>query len=421
MKKRELKKRVVIVGGGFAGIRAAKKLKASLFEITLIDKNNHHLFQPLLYQVASAGLGASDIAEPIRSILSNRKHIEVLMDEVTGVDTTRKIVRGKKRNIPYDYLILAPGSKYNYFSHPEWEKQAPSLKTIEDALNIRKKVLIAFENAEMAKDNAEREAYLNFVIVGGGPTGVELAGSLAELSRQALKKDFKNIDPKKARILLVEMGKKILPSFDSSLSQKALKALQRLGVEVKTESTLEEVTEKGVVISGKFFPSKTVLWAAGVVAAPIKDWIKCETDRVGRVKVLSDLSVPHYPEIFVLGDAAYVEQKGKLLPGIAPVAIQQGKYIATLLKEKLEGKVTKHFHYFDKGQLATIGRSFAVAEIGKLRLSGFFAWLLWLAVHIFFLIDFQNRVLVFTQWAWSYFTFRRGARVILFEDLPPSK
>jgi len=408
--------RVVIVGGGFGGLSVARELKKTQARVTVVDRNNYHLFQPLLYQVATAGLSPGDIAEAIRSILKRQKNTEVIMAEVSRIDLVARRIFFGEQTLPYDYLVLAPGAQYQYFGHLDWERWAPGLKTVEDALEIRKKILYAFECAELEEDPARRQALLTFVIVGGGPTGTELAGAIAELAHRGFAADFRRIDPGKARILLIEAGPRILPSFEEGLSKKAEQALERLGVEVKTRHAVEEVRETGATVNGEFIPSHTVLWAAGVAASPMIQQLNCPVDRQGRAMVEPSLSLPGHPEVFVIGDAARVEQQGQPLPGIAPVAMQQGRYVGKRIREGIQGKKSSgEFRYIDKGELATMGRSFAVAEIGRWKFAGFFAWLLWLFVHIFFLIGMENRVLVFIQWAWMYFTYERGARMITFK------
>jgi NADH:ubiquinone reductase (H+-translocating) len=438
--------RVVIVGAGFGGLNAAQALASASVSITVIDRKNHHTFQPLLYQVATAGLSPGEIAAPIRSILHRHKNIEVLMAEVTGFDLERRVVqtsvqsetqddaRNEIQEIPYDSLIVAAGASHAYFGHDEWQALAPGLKTIEDALEIRRRVLLAFELAERRAAAGEGNDPLNFVVVGAGPTGVELAGTLAEICRHALANDFRAIDPRRARIHLIEGGPHVLAAYPEDLSRSALEQLQRLGVDVLT-STMVTKIEPGVIYMGgtpgqtKKMNAAVILWAAGVAASPLGQKLGVPIDRAGRVLVNPDLSLPEHPEVFVIGDlAAIKDASGKLLPGVAPVAILEGRFVAKLIRREVEragapsfprsvregggGDSRPPFHYFDKGSLATIGRSAAIAQFGKIHISGFMAWLAWLFVHILFLIGFQNRILVFIQWAWSYFTYERGARLI---------
>ncbi len=410
--------RVVIVGAGFGGLNAAQTLASAPVNITVIDRRNHHTFQPLLYQVATAGLSPGEIATPIRSILSGHKNIEVLMAEVTGFDLARKMVKASDHEIAYDFLIIAAGASHAYFGHEEWEALAPGLKNIEDALEIRRRVLLAFELAERRAAAGETAVPLNFAVVGAGPTGVELAGTLAEICRHALAHDFRAIDPRRARIHLIEGGEHVLPSYPQDLSRSALQQLQRLGVEVLT-STMVTRIEPGVIYMGEArMEAAVILWAAGVAASPLGKELGVPVDRAGRVLVQPDLSLPGHPEVFVIGDlAALKDASGKLLPGVAQVAIQQGRFVAHLIRREMgkEAGVAQSrpaFHYHDKGNLATIGRAAAVADFGRIHISGYIAWLTWLFVHIFFLIGFQNRMLVFIQWAWSYFTYERGARLI---------
>lgn len=426
--------RVVIVGSGFGGLQAAKALRDAPVQVTVIDKSNHHLFQPLLYQVATAGLSPADISAPIRSILRKQANTRVLMAEVTGVDTREQRVIAGDTSIPYDYLIVATGARHSYFGHNEWEQYAPGLKSITDATAIRRDILLAFEAAERESDLEKRDALLTFVLVGAGPTGVEMAGAIAELAHKALVSDFRNIDPKSARIILVEAGPKILAAFPDSQACRAQKALNRLGVEVRTSAAVENITADGVVIAGKFLAAKTVIWTAGVAASAAGQWLGAEVDRAGRVKVAGDLSLPDHSNVFVIGDTASVIQDGKPLPGVAPVAMQEGRYVASLIAQKVAGnsgnaankdkaketgKTTlPEFHYHDKGSLATVGRSFGIVDIGRFRLYGFFAWMMWLVIHIFYLIGFRNRFLVMFQWAWAYLTFQRGARLITFDAKP---
>ena len=408
--------RVVIVGAGFGGLNAAQALGHAQARITVIDRKNYHTFQPLLYQVATAGLSPGEIAAPIRSILSSHKNIEVLMAEVTGFDLDRRKVETPDGEIPYDYLIVAAGASHAYFGHEDWEPFAPGLKTIEDALEIRRRVLLAFELAERQVAAGAAAAPLNFVVVGGGPTGVELAGTLAEISRHALAHEYRAIDPKMAHILLLEGGPRVLPAYAEDLSRSAEEQLQHLGVEVRTSSVVTQIEPGAIYVGETRLLATVILWAAGVAASPLGKKLDAPVDRAGRVLVQNDLSLPGHPEVFVIGDlAALKDENGKMLPGVAPVAIQQGNYVAKLIDPEIEsGNVIPRppFHYWDKGSLATIGRAAAVAQFGKIHISGFIAWLAWLFVHILFLIGFRNRLLVFIQWAWSYVTYERGARLI---------
>ena len=415
--------RVVIVGAGFGGLNAAQVVANAPVQVTVIDRKNFHTFQPLLYQVATAGLSPGEIAAPIRSILRSHKNVEVLMGEVTGFNLERRVVETPDAEIPYDYLIVAAGATHSYFGHEDWEPFAPGLKTVEDALEIRRRVLLAFELAERQAAAGETEAPLNFVVIGGGPTGVELAGTLAEISRYALAHDFRSIDPARTHIVLIEGGPRVLPTYSEDLSRSAEEQLRGLGVEVRTSTMVTQV-EAGAVHLGETRLSATVvLWAAGVAASPLGKKLGAPIDRAGRVPVQPDLSLPGHPEVFVIGDlAAARDEHGKPLPGVAPVALQQGKYVAKVIRQEVErpdryrayGSVETRpaFHYWDKGSLATIGRAAAVAQFGKIHISGYLAWLSWLFVHIFFLIGFRNRLLVFIQWAWSYVTYERGARLI---------
>ena len=417
---------VIIVGGGFGGLNAARMLRNAPVRVTLIDRNNHHLFQPLLYQVATAGLSAADIAYPIRSVLTGQKNAEVVMAEVTGVDAAQKRVLMHDLSLTYDYLILATGAQDNYFGHDEWEAHAPGLKTIMQATDIRRHILLAFEAAELGTnfqspnnlqdlelDVARRNAYLTFILVGGGPTGVEMAGAIAELSRVALARDFRHIDPASTRILLLDAGPHLLAAFPEELSRKAQLELNRKGVEVRTGAKVEMVDEEGVIVNGERIYSKTVIWAAGVKASPAGQWLGVETDRAGRVKVNPNLSVPGLPEVFVIGDTAHAENNGKLLPGVAQVAIQSGAYVTKVIKARIAGRQEPGpFAYFDKGNLATVGRSFAILDSNGIRMSGFIAWLAWLGIHVMFLIGFRNRLSVMIQWVIAYLTYQRGARLI---------
>jgi NADH dehydrogenase len=412
---------VVIVGAGFGGLEAAQALRHAPVQVTVIDRNNHYVFQPLLYQVATAYLSPADISAPIRSVLRRQRNTEVLLAEVTDVDVAGREVlirdqtNGAERHIGYDYLILATGAGQSYFGHDEWEAYAPSLKTIPDATALRRKILLAFEEAEMAVDDPERvRRLLTFVVVGGGPTGVELAGAIAELAHRALRSDFRHISVSSTRILLVEALPRLLNTFPPSLSERALKKLQRLGVEVRLDKRVEQVDADGVVVEGERIEADTVIWAAGVKASPAGRWLGVETDRAGRVVVNGQLTVPEHPEIYALGDTANAAgADGKPLPGVAPVAMQQGRYVGESIRARVEGKgILRPFKYFNKGNLATVGRSFAIADFGFARVSGFIAWVLWLGVHILYLIGFRNRLLVMIQWAWAYFTYERGARII---------
>ena len=414
--------RVVIIGAGFGGLNAARSLAKAPLQITVIDRKNFHTFQPLLYQVATAGLSPGEIAEPIRSILRPYKNVEVLMAEVTGFDLERRVVETPELQIPYDYLVVASGATHSYFGHEDWEVFAPGLKTIEDALEIRRRVLLAFELAERQVAAGENETPINFVVIGGGPTGVELAGTLAEISRYALAHDFRAINPARTHILLIEGGPRVLPAYAEDLSRSAEEQLRRLGVEVRTSAMVTHLEAGAVCLGETRLPATVVLWAAGVAASPLGKRLGVAVDRAGRVPVQPDLSLLGHPEVFVIGDlSAAKDEHGKFLPGVAPVAIQQGKYVAKLIHKEVEASPRRNgraaatrapFHYWDKGSLATIGRAAAVAQFGKIHISGFIAWLSWLFVHILFLIGFRNRVLVFIQWAWSYVTYERGARLI---------
>jgi NADH dehydrogenase len=411
--------RVVIVGGGFGGLTAAIALKKAPVQITLVDKGNYHLFQPLLYQVATAGLSPADIASPIRGILSEQENTNVLMGEVEGVDYAGKKVLLADRSIEYDYLILATGARHSYFGHEQWEANAPGLKSIDDATRIRRKILLAFEHAESETDPEKKKALLTFVVVGAGPTGVELCGAIAELSHVTLAGDFRHIDPKSTKIVLIESGPRILAAFTPEIAHAATKRLESMGVEIHTGGRVENIDENGVRIGEKKIRSENVIWAAGVAPSPAGKWLNAATDKSGRVQVNPDLSVPGRPDIYVIGDTATLsppENHGKPLPGVAPVAMQQGRYLAKSLIARLKGKKVEPFKYIDKGNLATVGRAFAIAEYKGLKVSGFFAWVLWLVVHIYYLIGFRNRAIVLMEWAWGYLTFQRGARIIVGDD-----
>jgi NADH dehydrogenase len=423
------KHRVVIVGGGFGGLNAAQALRKAPVSVTVIDRRNFHLFQPLLYQVATAVLSPGDIASPLRLILRHQKNATVILGEVTAMDVEgRCVVLASGDAVPYDTLILAPGSTHSYFGHDDWETLAPGLKTIENALDIRRRILLAYEAAERATDPDERPAWLTFVVVGGGPTGVELAGALREIAQISVRDNFKHIDPAEACVLLVEAADRIIPPYTPDLSRRAQKQLERLGVTVMTQTKVTAIDDRSVTVEAQgqaqVIPARTVLWAAGVKASPLGralcESIGCETDRVGRVAVGPDLTVAGHPEIFIIGDLALAKgPDGKPLPGLAPVAMQQGDYVGKLVRARLAGKSMPPFHYRDKGSMATIGRAAAVAQIGPLRLGGYPAWLVWLFVHLMYLVDFENRFLVFVQWAWNYFTLNRGARLITGEALLP--
>lgn len=408
-------KHVVIVGGGFAGLNAAKVLgNRAGIRVTLIDRRNHHLFQPLLYQVAMAALSPAEIAAPIRHILAGSRNITVLQDEVTGVDPAGRTVTTPHATLPYDYLLLACGARHAYFGHEEWEEFAPGLKTIEQATEIRRRVLNAFEAAERSADPAEQRRHLTFVIVGGGPTGVELAGAIGEMSRFTLAQDFRHINPRLARIILIEAGPRILPSFSEKLANEATRDLEELGVQVWTASPVTGMDRDGVTVGRERVEASTILWAAGVQASDLGQALGARTDRLGRIVVEPDLSLADHSEIFVAGDQAhFAHGRATPLPGLAPVALQQGRAIARNILREVNGLPRQPFHYLDKGQLATIGRSKAIVEIGRLRFDGFLAWLAWLLVHIYYLIGFENRIFVTMRWAWSFFNFRRGARLIV--------
>lgn len=404
--------RVVIVGGGFAGLYAAKRLRREPVDLTVVDRRNHHLFQPLLYQVATAALNPSDIAAPIRSILRRQRNTRVILGDVIDIDKTRRVVVMADGELAYDYLIVATGATHSYFGNHAWEQFAPGLKSIEDALEIRRRVLLAYEAAEKESDPERRRALLTFVVVGGGPTGAELAGALAEIGRHTMERDFRAIDPSSVRVILVEGIDRVLSSFDPSLSRSAEAQLRKLGVEVRPNCRVTAIDEHGVTMGDETIDAATVLWGAGVQASPLARCLEVPLDKAGRVVVERDLSIPGFPELFVAGDLAHVEQDGKLVPGVAQPAMQEGVHAAANIVRRIRGDATTPFHYHDKGSMATIGRAAAIAEFSHLKLSGLPAWLAWLFVHILFLIGFRNRILVLVQWAWSYLTFQRGARLI---------
>jgi NADH dehydrogenase len=407
---------VVIVGGGFGGLYAARALAHVPVRITLLDRQNHHLFQPMLYQVATAALSSNEIATPIRSVLRHQQNVEVQLAEAVAVDSDRRTVQlADGSSINYDYLLLATGVRHSYFGHDEWEPLAPGLKSLEDAEEIRRRVLLAFERAEREADPVRRHAHLTFVVVGGGPTGVEVAGALAEVRRYALRRDFRHIDPRDATVMLLEGGPRLLPSYPPELSLRAKNELRRLGVEVREHALVTDVRPGYVVAAGWTIPTQTVVWAAGNVASPLTRTLGAPLDRQGRVLVEPDCSIPGHPEVFVIGDAAaYPDRKGAgvTLPGICPVAIQMGRFAADCVAGDLVGRPRRPFNYWDKGQLAVIGRGRAVADIWRLHFGGLLAWLIWIFVHIFFLIGFRNRVVVMFEWAWAYLTYERGARLI---------
>ena len=404
---------VVVIGGGFAGINAAKALFQVPVRVTVIDRKNHHTFQPLLYQVALAVLSPAEIASPIRSIMKRGANVQVLLGEVTGFDLQNRLVRIGETSLPYDYLIVAAGATHAYFGHPEWEEIAPGLKTIEDAIEIRRRVLLAFETAERDALIKGEHPALNFVVIGAGPTGVELAGAISDISRRYMEKDFRGIDPKQAKIILLEGGPRVLPAFPEDLSASAEKQLTDLGVEVRTNAMVTNVEPRCVTVGKERLAADVILWGAGVSASGLGKILGVPVDRAGRVLVSDDLSVPGHPEVFVVGDQAASRMKdGNMVPGLAPAAIQMGKFAARQIKRSLANKPREVFHYVNKGTLATIGRSKAVADLGKLHFSGYFAWLAWLFVHLLFLIGFRNRFMVMAEWAWDYVTYNHSARLI---------
>jgi NADH dehydrogenase len=407
------RKKVVVIGGGFAGLWAVRRLARAPVDITLIDRSNHHLFQPLLYQVATAGLAAPSIAAPLRHVLRGQDNVTVLMGEVQRVEAGAHRVVLADRSLDYDYLLVASGATHAYFGRDHWAPYAPGLKTLDDAFLIRRRVLSAFERAEGAAGDEERNAWLTFAVIGAGPTGVELAGTLAEIARHTLVRDFRHIDPRTARILLVEAGPRVLSTFTEKLSARARAQLEKLGVEVRTGAPVTDLGDGFLVIGGERVVARTVLWAAGVAASPLGKQLGADLDRAGRVRVAPDLSLPARPEIFVAGDLASIEQEGKPVPGVAPAAKQMGACAARNIEARIAGRATQPFHYRDFGSLATIGRHSAIAQLPNLRLSGIFAWWIWLLLHIYFLIGFRSRLIVLINWAWAYFTYARGARIIL--------
>jgi NADH dehydrogenase FAD-containing subunit len=422
--KNMAKPTIVIIGGGFGGLAAAKALRNTPADIALIDRTNHHLFQPLLYQVATSVLSSGQIGSPIRGILRRQKNTTVIMGEVTGVDKDRKcvIVRDADREgvpLPYDYLILATGASHSYFGHSEFEQYAPGLKTLGDAEAVRNKVLAAFELAEAEDDPSRHRDLLTFVLVGGGPTGVEMAGALAVLVRSTLRSEFRRIEPGSARIVLVDAGHRVLQQFPEDLSAAAKKRLESLGVDVRLGHPVDQIDADGVIVAGERIVSKTVIWTAGVAPSPAGKWLGVETDRAGRVRIQNDLTVPGYPEIFVIGDTASLDQDGKPLPGVAQVALQQGRYAGKLIHSRVTGgSAPRPFRYFDKGNMAVVGKGFAVLQSGKVHVSGLAAWFVWAAVHLQFLATSSLRLAVFLQWVWTYFTGQRGDRLIVEHHKP---
>ena len=404
--------RVVVIGSGFAGLAVIQGLKRAPVDVTVIDRQNFHLFQPLLYQVATATLNPSDIASPIRRIVRHQKNVETQLADVTGFDLDRKVVILADGEVPFDTLVVAAGATHSYFGHPEWEEYAPGLKSIEDALAIRRRMLLAFEAAEREPDEELRREWLTFVIVGAGPTGVELAGALRDVAQMTLARDFTHIDPASARVVLLEGSPRVLPPYVPELSESAKRQLEGLGVEVRVGAMVTNIDAEGVEVGDERINARTVLWAAGVAASPLGKALGAPLDRAGRVLVEPDLTLPGHPDVYVLGDLAYLEQNGKPVPGVAPAALQMGRHTARNIARTVRGKAREPFRYVDKGSLATIGRGAAVAQIGSRKISGFLAWFLWMSVHIFFLIGFRNRVLVMLQWAWAYLSYDRGARLI---------
>jgi NADH dehydrogenase len=405
---------VVIIGGGFGGMAAARALRDAPVDVTVIDRRNHHLFQPLLYQVATAGLSPADIAGSIRSILRDQPNTRVLLDEVCRIDRVARMVH-LRGNCPlqYDWLIVATGARHSYFGKDEWAPHAPGIKTIDDATAVRRRVLIALEKAETEIDKATRDALLTFVVVGGGPTGVEMAGAIAELARQSVSKDFRHITPHCSKVWLVQKADRLLPSFPQELSAKARAALENLGVKVRLQGNVEEILPAGVNVSGEFIPARTVVWAAGVMASPAAEWLGCTPDRSGRVNVDTMLNPHGSHDIFVIGDTARcIDVTGRECPGVAPAAKQQGRYVAQAIVDRLAGRAVKPFRYRDYGQMATIGRARAVCSIGGVRLSGHLAWLVWCVAHVWYLNGLRNRISVTISWVWNYLTFERGARLI---------
>jgi len=404
---------VVIIGAGFGGLAAAKALGGVPVRVTVLDRENHHLFQPLLYQVATAGLSPANIAQPVRSILRRYSNIEVLMANVSGFDLEKKLVLACERSVPFDYLIVATGARHSYFGHPEWEQFAPGLKTLEDALDIRRRLLLAFEKAEAETDPVERERLLTFVIVGAGPTGVEMAGAISEIARETMLRDFRHIDPREAQVILLDAAERVLPVFDADLSQKAESQLRHLNVKVKLGVSVQDINVDGVSTSAGFIHARTVIWAAGNAASPLVKALPGTFDRAGRIQISETLNLPDAPRIYVIGDTAHCPGKdNKPLPGVSPVAMQQGALAAENILAQIDGRPLKKFSYWDRGSMATIGRHRAVADVHFAKFSGLMAWLTWVFVHLIFLMNFRSRVSVFLTWVWSYFTRAQGVRLI---------
>lgn len=404
---------VVIIGGGFAGLAAARGLNHAQFRVTLVDRRNHHLFQPLLYQVATAGLSSPDIAAPLRHILRGQRNVAVRLGEVCGIHPqAHEVVLADGDHLTYDALILATGASHSYFGKDQWAAFAPGLKTLKDALHLRRRILEAFEHAEAETDPQAQEAWLSFAIVGGGPTGVELAGTLAEIAHHTLKGEFRRIDPRRAKVRLIEAGPRVLAAFPEDLSEKARRQLERLGVEVMAGTGVTDINDQGCLVGDTFLPARTVLWAAGVAASPLGRSLGAPVDRAGRVQVMADLSVPGMPDVFVAGDLASILQDGRPVPGLAPAAKQMGRYVARVLRARVAGKPVRPFRYQDYGNLATIGRMAAIAHVGRFKLWGLLAWWFWLAAHVYFLIGFRNRFVVLVNWAVAYWSYRRAARVV---------
>ena len=415
-------KRIVIVGGGFGGLYAAQALARADAQVTLVDRRNHHLFSPLLYQVATAGLSAPDIATPIRSILRRQRNTTILLANVLAIDPANRVVTTDRGPLAYDALILAPGSTHSYFGHDDWAANAPGLKDVEDAFEIRRRILIAFENAEQEPDEGRRRAWLTFAIVGAGPTGVELAGALEEIAKRTLAKDFRNFDPASARVVLIDAAPRVLATFSEHLSRLAHATLEKRGVEILLNRRVTGIDAAGVAMGDVRIEARTVLWAAGVASSPLGAQLGAPLDRAGRVLVASDLSVPGHPELFVVGDLCAFMQDGEWLPGVAQPAMQEGRHAARNAQSVLRGEPTRPFRYLDKGIMATIGRAAAVARVGKFEFGGLLAWLIWVFIHVWYLIGFRNRLVVMLEWAWAYFSFARNARVIMDRSaMPPDR